>query len=119
MTPELASIIIGIVIVISALISIPLAKKFNPKSLLIFSAVGISACLFAFGSFCYFKETSVMSGLPWLPLVNFIVYVGFFMVSAALLLEKCNLIFQGGEKIGLSQGAKTPKRTPGFPKYKR
>ena len=81
MTSESASIVIGIVIVISALTSIPLAHKFNAKSMLIISAVGVSVCLFVFGSFCYFKETSMMRDLAWLPLLNFIVYVAFFMVS--------------------------------------
>ena len=45
------------------------------------SAVGVSICLFSFGSLCYHKQSDAMEALAWLPLVNFVIYIAFFMVK--------------------------------------
>ena len=68
-------------IVVTALISIPLAKKCDRKTLLGISALGVSACLFTLGTFYYLKSIDGVEGFGWLPLVDFMVYIGFFMVS--------------------------------------
>ena len=71
-------------IVVCALISIPLAKKCDRKTLLGISALGVSACLFTLGTFYYLKSIDGVEGFGWLPLVDFMVYIGFFMVSKYL-----------------------------------
>jgi hypothetical protein len=80
------SIIVGVVIVISAMMSVALAKKCNRKSMLVVSGLGVSGCLFVFGAYFYLKETEqtsmeLMTSLAWLPIVNFVIFVLFFMVS--------------------------------------
>lgn len=76
---KIASIIVGMAIVVTALISIPLAKKCDRKTLLGISALGVSACLFTLGTFYYLKSIDGVEGFGWLPLVDFMVYIGFFM----------------------------------------
>ena len=72
-------------IVVTALISIPLAKKCDRKTLLGISALGVSACLFTLGTFYYLKSIDGVEGFGWLPLVDFMVYIGFFMVSICIM----------------------------------
>ena len=72
-------------IVISAMMSVALAKKCDRKTMLVVSALGVSVCLFVFGAFYYLKETETASmeslaSLSWVPLVNFVIFVLFFMV---------------------------------------
>ena len=81
---KIASIIVGMAIVVTALISIPLAKKCDRKTLLGISALGVSACLFTLGTFYYLKSIDGVEGFGWLPLVDFMVYIGFFMVSICI-----------------------------------
>ena len=56
-----------------------LAKKLLIKKLIVKSNAS-QVCLFVFGAFYYLKETELTEGMTWLPLVNFIIFVVFFMV---------------------------------------
>ena len=77
---HIASIIVGIAIVVFAMIAIPLAKKCDRKTLLGISALGVCACLFTLGAFYYLKTYAQVSGFGWVALVDFLIYIGFFMV---------------------------------------
>ena len=60
--------------------SIPLAKKCDRKTLLGISALGVCACLFTLGAFYYLKTYNGVHGFGWVALVDFLIYIGFFMV---------------------------------------
>lgn len=77
---NIACIIVGIAIVVCALIAIPLAKKCDRKTLLGISALGVCACLFTLGAFYYLKTYADIDGYGWVALVDFMIYIGFFMV---------------------------------------
>ena len=81
---HIASMMFGMAIVVCAMISIPLAKKCERKTLLGISALGVCACLFSLGAFYYLKERyeEDMHRFGWVALVDFMIYVGFFMVSS-------------------------------------
>jgi hypothetical protein len=81
MDEHIASIIVGIAIVVCSVIAILLAKNCERKTLLGISALGVSACLFILGAFYYLKSFGSTSGFNWLPLVDFLAYIGFFMVN--------------------------------------
>ena len=83
---QIAAIIVGMAIVVCAIVAIPLAKKCNRKTLLGVSALGVSACLFTLGTFYYLKSIDGVEGLGWLPLADFLIYIGFFMVNKILIL---------------------------------
>ena len=83
---QIAAIIVGMAIVVCAIVAIPLAKKCNRKTLLGVSALGVSACLFTLGTFYYLKSIGGVEGLGWLPLADFLIYIGFFMVNKILIL---------------------------------
>lgn len=78
---HLSSIIVGMAIIACAVATIPLAKKCDRKNLLGISALGVSVCLFVLGAFYYLKSIDLTDGLHWLPLVDFLVYIGFFMTG--------------------------------------
>ncbi len=80
MNEHLASIIVGMAIVIFSVVSMPLAKVFDRKLLLCVSSTGVSVCLFSLGTYYYLKDLSMAASLKWLPLVDFLTYIGFFMV---------------------------------------
>jgi hypothetical protein len=77
---DISSIVVGVVIVAFAATAIPVAKVFNPKSMLIVSSVGVSVSLFTFGSLVFFDETEFLKTYSWIPLLIFVLYIGFFMV---------------------------------------
>ena len=62
--------------------SIPLAKKCDRKTLLGISALGVCACLFTLGAFYYLKTYNGVNGFGWVALVDFLIYIGFFMVMS-------------------------------------
>ena len=45
------------------------------------SALGVSVCLFTLGTFYYLKSIGGVQGFGWLPLADFLIYIGFFMVN--------------------------------------
>ena len=57
------------------------------KTLLGVSALGVSVCLFALGTFYYLKSIGGVQGFGWLPLADFLIYIGFFMVNIKVQLE--------------------------------
>ena len=66
------------------MLAIPLAKKCDRKTLLGISALGVSACLFTLGAFYYLKTYADVDGFGWIALLDFLIYIGFFMVNIPL-----------------------------------
>ena len=79
---HVASIIFGMAIVIFAVLSLPLVKTFQRKQLLVVSSVGVSLCLFSLGTYYYLKSINMADSFTWLPLLDFLAYIGFFMVRS-------------------------------------
>ena len=77
---HLATIIFGGAVVVTAMMAVPLAKKCDRKTLLGISALGVTACLFSLGAFYYLKTYNGVNGFGWVALVDFLIYIGFFMV---------------------------------------
>ena len=71
-----------------AMLAIPLAKKCDRKTLLGISALGVSACLFTLGAFYYLKTYADVDGFGWVALLDFLIYIGFFMVKIINTLKK-------------------------------
>ena len=77
---EALTMIVGAVVVISAAIAIMLSEKCYRKTLLVTSAMGISASLFGLGMYFYLEKQGIADGLSWMPIVTFVSYICFFMV---------------------------------------
>ena len=88
MDGDVCCMIVGLVIVVFAAASIPVAKVFDPSTMLAVSSLGVSVSLFIFGASLHFEDSEFLQKFSWLPLVNFIVYIGFFMVT----LECCTSV---------------------------
>ena len=73
---HVATMIIGMVVVVSAGISIAFSKRFNRKTLLVSSALGVSLNLFILGTFYYIDGHD----LQWIPIAAFVCYIFCFMV---------------------------------------
>ena len=80
MDKDASLMIVGAVVVISAAISIMLAKKCYRKTLMMTSAMGVSASLFALGLYFYLKQQGIAGALSWMPIVTFVSYICFSMV---------------------------------------
>ena len=79
---HMSSILVGVAIVLSSTVAIPLAKNFARKTLLLVSASGVSACLFVLGTSFYLESLGAAADVVgWLPLVTFMLYIVCFMVS--------------------------------------
>ena len=83
---HLAAIALGVCIVLTSLLAVPLAQNLGRKLLLLISGSGISTCLFVLG-FLYFlkdKETHDPNNgegiAPHWILIVFLLYIAFFMV---------------------------------------
>ena len=72
------------------MLAIPLAKKCDRKTLLGISALGVSACLFTLGAFYYLKTYADVDGFGWVALLDFLIYIGFFMVNTYSLIFHLN-----------------------------
>lgn len=70
------------------MLAIPLAKKCDRKTLLGISALGVSACLFTLGAFYYLKTYADIGGFGWVALLDFLIYIGFFMVNIIPLIHR-------------------------------
>jgi hypothetical protein len=85
LSPDLANVLIGAVLVLFALISIPVSRRFNSKVMLVISSLGVSACLFIYGTLSLFQQEEFLSSRPWIPLAVFVLYIAFFMVILDLI----------------------------------
>lgn len=80
--PNLSAVIVGLVLMISVIVSILLIDRVGRKILLIVSSIGMSLALFGLGLFFYFKtetenETTIDS-FNWLPLASLMLFVSAF-----------------------------------------
>ncbi|XP_040575281.1 facilitated trehalose transporter Tret1 isoform X1 [Lepeophtheirus salmonis] len=78
---NLASIIVGIVIVIGSIFSVPLAKTLPRKFLLLISGGGVAVSLAVLSIFFYLRDAKLADNIPSLPIVFFIIYLLFFMMG--------------------------------------
>lgn len=77
--PEISPIIIGIVQVVVTTISSLIVDRLGRKSLLISSAIGVSASLTILGLYFYINLTN----LRWLPISSLVMYMIFFNIGLA------------------------------------
>ncbi|CAG7822801.1 unnamed protein product, partial [Allacma fusca] len=76
--PSIATIIVGVVVVVSCLISTPFIDRMGRRILLVFSAIGMCISLAAMGIFFYLKERNndvIPENLGWLPLASLMGYI--------------------------------------------
>lgn len=90
--PNLSAVIVGLVLMISVIVSILLIDRAGRKVLLIVSDIGMCIALFGLGLYFYFKETTevpepvegeepvitVLESLNWLPLACLMLFVTAF-----------------------------------------
>ncbi|CAL8101451.1 unnamed protein product [Orchesella dallaii] len=80
--PNLSSVIVGLVLMISVIISILLIDRAGRKILLIVSDIGMSIALFGLGLYFYLKDEgsdpSLVESLTWLPLASLMLFVTSF-----------------------------------------
>lgn len=79
--PNFSAVIVGLVLMISVIISILLIDRAGRKVLLVVSDVGMCVALFGLGLFFYFKEQGhdeLVDSLNWLPLASLMLFVTAF-----------------------------------------
>jgi len=81
-SPSLSSIIIAVILILSAGIAAPLVKMFGMKSLLIVSAIGMGVFQGLLGLYFYLRHLQVdLTSVPWLPIASLIGYVTLYAVG--------------------------------------
>lgn len=81
MDPNLSSIVVGVVLLVSVTISAFLIDRLGRRILLIISDGGMAIGLFGLGLFFYLKEENVdgiADSLGWLPLASLMMFVASF-----------------------------------------
>ncbi|XP_043237113.1 facilitated trehalose transporter Tret1-like [Amphibalanus amphitrite] len=79
--PELATIVVGLVIVLSTLVSVVLVDRLGRKVLLLTSDALMAVCLLALGVFFHLKDSGSADSLGWLPLASLMLYVFAFSIG--------------------------------------
>ena len=79
--PDLATIVVGLVIVLSTLVSVVLVDRLGRRVLLLASDAIMTLCLLTLGVFFQLKSSDSADGLGWLPLVSLMLYVFSFSIG--------------------------------------
>ena len=80
---DIDSMFVSIAAIVGSLLTIPLAKAYDRKTLLEISSLGVSASLFALGAYFSLKNFKIemdFDGYSWIVVVIFLIYIGLFMV---------------------------------------
>ncbi|XP_022900739.1 facilitated trehalose transporter Tret1-like [Onthophagus taurus] len=81
-SPDLSSIIVGIVQLISAYVSVMIIERANRKFYLKLSSVGMAVCLMSLGLYFHLTHSKVtFAGLGILPLASIVFYIIFFSMG--------------------------------------
>ena len=79
--PDLATIIVGLMIALSTAVSMLLVDRLGRKVLLLFSDALMGVCLLALGVFFYLKSANGADDIGWLPLVSLMLFFFAFSVG--------------------------------------
>ena len=79
--PNLATIIVGVVQMVSTFVAVVLVDRLGRKVLLLFSDAIMGACLLVLGVYFYLKSAGNVDDLGWLPLVSLMLYIFAFSIG--------------------------------------
>ncbi|XP_054272960.1 facilitated trehalose transporter Tret1-like [Macrosteles quadrilineatus] len=82
LSPSICSIIVAVILILSAGIAAPLVKRFGMKSLLIISAIGMGVFQGLLALYFYLQhEQKDLSSISWLPIASLIGYMTMYAVG--------------------------------------
>ena len=79
--PNLATIIVGVVQMVSTFVAVMLVDRLGRKVLLLFSDAVMGTCLLVLGVYFYLKSAGNVDDLDWLPLVSLMLYIFAFSIG--------------------------------------